>query len=223
MNKTVEALCGEIGAAPLQIADEPNVRQEWLFVPACFQLPETAPLCQQPGRGASVAAGAAFYSDRRGGYVQVVQQPLTADVDAGFGYGLIVQVAEFDGDWLSLVFDAQPLIAQSRAGKARLLLSAHAQTEPAMPVKLRCSLTVDGQVQNRDFELHANANMSFEADLGHWVPADVSMLAFHVIFTPAARSILSLRRLSAVLVVDETAMAVPVASSDSDGIFEVAP
>jgi len=223
MNKTVDELCALVGAGPWQPFDEPGVRQELLFAPSCFHAPEAVPVRQQPDNGAEVAAGCVLYSDRRGGYLQVLQQPLAVGTDVTAGYGLVLQVAEFDGTWLSLVFDAQPLLAQSRAGKAQLRLSAQALTEPAMPVKLRLSWTASGQKQERDFELHANAHMSFEADLGHWVPAEVSQLAFHVIFTPAARSTLSLRRLVATLVVDEVALPVVAAASDSDGIFEVAP
>ncbi|GAA0760148.1 hypothetical protein LRH25_00710 [Ideonella azotifigens] len=225
MNKTVDELCALVGAGPCQEAGEQGLRQELLFVPACFELPEAAPVRLQPASGTAVAAGVSLYSDRRGGYLQVLQQPLALGTNAGpgLGYGLVAQVAEFDGTWLSLAFDARSLVAQSRPGKALLMLSAQVQTTPAMTAKLRCDWTVSGEKRQRDFELPADADMSFDLDLGPWVPAEVSQFAFHVIFAPEVRSTMSLRRLSAVLLIDEATESALAASSDSDGIFEVAP
>jgi hypothetical protein len=224
LNETIDQLCGlvagyDIGAEPAglsPLAGQEQGHAERSLVPAWLRLPSPSASASNPVSGQKLGNDTAIYSDYRNGFIQVIQvnQPRGADER----YALVVNHADFDGTFLSIVLDARPLLADMPAGPARLSLAVEVRGTPAPGLNAKCAWKVGEHWSERALRLAPGqvAADSFTVDMLD--PSQISALDFHLFFNPVGRGSFEVRRLTAGLVVTPANEA-PLTSS----VFETAP
>lgn len=200
---------GEEAAASLALDTEP----------AIFWRPLKQPVVQQPARGTLLGGGARFYTGSHRGWILVVQRPSTLSGAGRFELG--INFREFDGEWMSLVFDLRESMKAGAAGRARLLVSAQVDSFPRSSVQFRCSWRHAGQEpQTRQTAaLHGDA-LHCQLDLDRLRSQDLEALELHVIFPVSGRGALYLRSLRASLLLSTEAGG---QAAVEPGMFEDAP
>lgn len=210
----VEPLSGPAGLSPL--ASVEGGSSERSLTPLWLRLPVPSATASNPGSGHRLADGTAMYSDYRNGFVQMVQIGQARGADEA--YALVVNHAEFDGTFMSIVLDARALLADMPVGAARVSLAVEVRGMPAPGLHAKCSWKVGEHWSERPMKLQAGqlAVDSFAIDMLD--VSQVSAFDFHLFFNPVGRGSFEIRRLSAGLVVTPPNEA-PLASS----VFETAP
>jgi hypothetical protein len=224
LNQTIDQLCDLVAGAELAglplglspLAGEDGGTAERSLSPAWLRLPSAGASASNPPSGHRLGTDTALYSDYRTGFVQVVQvsQPRGADER----YALVVNHAEFDGSFLSMVIDARSLLAGMPTGPARLSLAAELRGTPAPGLHAKCAWKVGEHWSERALKLQAGqlAADSFAVDM--FDPSQITALDFHLFFSPVGRGSFEIRRLMAGLTVTPP-QETPVVSS----VFETAP
>jgi hypothetical protein len=224
LNDTIDQLCdlaagheigGEsVGLSPLVSQSEGSIERN--LAPAWLRVPSDTASVTSPPSGHRLGAETALFSDLRTGFLQVIQvsQPRGADER----YALVVNHADFDGSFLSLVMDARALLADMPAGAARLSLAVEVRGGSMSGLSAKCAWKVGEHWSERTLRLQPGqlAADSFVIDM--FDPSQVTALDFHVFFNPVGRGSFEIRRLAASLVVTPPSEA-PVVSS----VFETAP
>lgn len=187
--------------------------------PAVFLRPWTQPVVQQPARGTLLGGGARFYAGNHQGWILVTQRPANGLRAGCFEVG--INFREFDGEWMSLVFDLRESLRVGSAGRARLLISAQVGTFPRASVQFKCGWRHAGQEpQARQTAALDGEALHGQLDLDWLRPQDLEALELHVIFPVSGRGAIYVRSLQATL------LFLAEAGSQADvepGVFEDAP
>ena len=117
LNSTIDQLCElvaghdvsglPVGLSPLAGQDVGN--SERSLVPAWLRVPNASASVGNPAPGHLLTPDSALYSDYRTGFVQVIQVGQAHGAEEH--YSLVINHADFDGSYLSIVLDARPLLA----------------------------------------------------------------------------------------------------------------
>lgn len=215
LNQTVDALCG-LAAGEVAQADQARAHSaDW--VPALFALPLAEPVRLQPVSGMALGPGASFYVGEHQGVLQLVQAPVSGAGEAL--YACRINFADFDGEWMSLVFDLRALLETALPGRAQLVLWAEHDRLPAQALQVKCSWrTEGGEPQASQAKVDAGEPLQLSLDLGWLQPASLQVLDLHLIFPAAGRGTISLQGVRASLHVQPEV----TASGDLD-VFEETP
>lgn len=204
LNDTIEQLCtltsapefARVVAARLGARQHPG--QAWS--PQFLTAPLAEPLLMQPERGAQFGVDASIYTDNVQGLVHLLQQPQPRRGDAPFS--LIVNHADFDGTLLSVILDARALLAGQQAkGKASwsVMTEITGSTGDALYVKLAWRRGEDWEDRTQRLAFGAAGVVAIEID--NFDPSEVNALDIHLMFNPAARGSLEIRRLTSTFTV----------------------
>ncbi|MCA6215272.1 hypothetical protein KGA65_01835 [Ideonella sp. B7] len=215
LNQTVDALCGLAAGEVAEAVPAPAHGEDW--GPALFSLPLVEPVRLQPASGTALGPGAIFYVGEHQGVLQLVQAPVS-----GVGaprYACRINFADFDGEWMSLVFDLRPLLETVLPGQTRLVLWAEHERLPAQALQVRCSWRSEGgELQVSQAGVEAGEPVQLSLDLGWLQPASLQVLDLHLIFPAAGRGTITLRGMQASMHVQ------PVATTGGDpDVFEETP
>lgn len=224
LNQTIDQLCelaaGQalsaepIGLTPLAGREQGALERS--LTPAWLRLPSANASSSNPPSGHRLGAETALFSDYRNGFVQAIQvsQPRGGDEP----YALVVNHADFDGSFLSIVLDGRALLADMPSGPARISLAVDVRGTPAPGLHAKCAWKVGEHWSERVLRLQPGQLSvdSFVVDMLD--PSQINALDFHLFFNPVGRGSFDVRRLSAGLVVTPAPEA-PVSSS----VFETAP
>lgn len=224
LNSTIDQLCElvaghdvsglPVGLSPLAGQDVGN--SERSLVPAWLRVPNASASVGNPSPGHLLTPDSALYSDYRTGFVQVIQVGQAHGAEEH--YSLVINHADFDGSYLSIVLDARPLLAQMQAGPARLSLAVEVRGTPAPAMHAKCSWKVGEHLSERTLRLQAGQLAADSCTIDFLDPSQISAMDIHLIFNPVGRGSIEIRRFVAGLVVTPPSEA-PVISS----VFETAP
>lgn len=224
LNDTIDQLCDlvagqELGSEPVglsPLAGQEQGNAERSLVPSWLRLPSANASSSNPATGHKVGSDSSLYSDYRNGFIQIIQvsQPRGADEQ----YALVVNHADFDGSFLSLVLDARPLLADMPAGPARLSLAIEVRGTPVPGLHAKCAWKVGEHWSERTMRLQPGQLAADSLVVDMLDPSQINALDFHLFFSPVGRGSFEIRRLTAGLVVTPPSEA-PATSS----VFETAP
>lgn len=176
-----------------------------------LQWPAAQSVWLRPHNGAVLTEGLRFYSAAPGGWLQVIQQP--AGRQAAHAQQLVVNWAEAEAEWCSLVFDLRGLLQGCPPGRARLEVQAEAALACATAPFLKCAWKgASGRANHRTAELRDQQALAMVIDHEEFEPARLSSLDLHLLIKPVGRGACTLRRLSARLL--PLTEAAPAAASD---------
>lgn len=220
INQTIEQLCDLVGGQELaELHPPPNpdgeARAENSLTPSFLLLPSKTPYARNPPTGYSLGPDARVYSNYRKGLVQLVQQALPRHADSR--YSLIFNYADFDGDLLSVVVDARPLMAGQPAGKARIGLVVETAGNQHNALYAKCAWRTGKKWNERTFEVRANQVSIGAIDIERFEPEQVQALDIHLLFNPSARGSIEIRRLTATMSVQAMEEEAPVPISVFEG------
>lgn len=187
--------------------------------PEIFWRPLRQPVIQQPVRGTSLDKCIRFYAGSHRGWVLLAQRPAVGSRTGRFELG--INFREFDGEWMSIVFDLRAALKTEVAGGARLLVSTQVDSFPRSPVQFKCGWRHAGQEsQARQTAVLEGETLHFQLDLGPLRPQELEALELHVIFPVSGRGAIYLRSLRASLLLTGDAEGSTAADPD---VFEDAP
>lgn len=219
MNETVDQLCELVGGASVEALLNRSVsnvgsRGEATLTASFLTAPTAQTYLRSPNSGTQVASDTLFFSDNEKGLIQVVQQPLPRHADTH--YSFIINFADFDGSWMSLVINGKSLLSGLPTGKATLGLMVEA-TGTAQ-VTMASKITWRGAELSREVAMDVRPNQVSvgQADLGYLIPEATESLDLHLMFNPPARGSIEIRRLTLTLDVQPEAAKRP----QLDGVFE---
>ncbi len=182
--------------------------------PALLHWPAAQSVWQRPATGAVLAPGARFFSPYRSGWLQLIQQPQARH--GGAACQLVVNWADVDAEWCSLVFDLRPLLQGAGPGRARLEIQAEAGLAQAAGLFLKCCWkTTAGKLQERTTELRDGQPLALVIEHEDLDPARLAGLDLHLVVKPVGRGSCTLRHLGARLI-----DAAPAAPSGAHDLFE---
>lgn len=225
LNDTIDQLCelvagAELGSDPIGLSPMAGLEQgslERSLAPAWLRLPSGQASVSNPPSGYRLGNETAIYSDYRNGFLQVIQvsQPRGADEQ----YALVVNHADFDGSFLSLVIDARALLTNMPAGSARLSLAVEVRGTPMPGLNAKCAWKVGEHWSERSLRLQGGQLAADSLTVDMLDPAQINALDFHLFFNAVGRGSFEIRRLTLALVVTPSHEEAPVTSS----VFETAP
>jgi len=224
LNDTIDQLC-DLAASHSFAGGQPEGRGgpatgqgEAVMVPVFLRQPLRTGHLDNPATGAAIGPDAKFFSNYRNGLLQILQQPSTRG--SAERYSLILNFADIDGDWASLVIDCRALLAQTRAGRARLSLVVEVKGFQHSGLFARCAWEVPGgQRHDRTVELRSNQTAIASFDIDSYDPAQIRALDIHLLCNPLARGSIEIRRFSLSVVVQPPSVEIGLGNS----IFEAAP
>ena len=224
LNDTIDQLCnlaagedfaGEaVGLSPLASQDEGAVERD--LAPAWLRVPADSASVTNPPSGHRLGRDTALFSDLRNGFLQVIQVSQPRGTDER--YALVVNHADFDGSFLSLVMDARALLADMPAGAARLSLAIDVRGASVAGLSAKCAWKIGEHWSERALSLQAGQLAADSFVIDALDPTQITALDFHIFFNPVGRGSFEVRRLAASLVVTPPTEAAPVSS-----VFETAP
>lgn len=201
MNQTVEQICAIVAGREFgEVVAASEAPAHPGFSPLWLQVAEAQPVIISPLSGQALGTDAVFYTDGRNAVLQVLQQPAVRQADASFA--LVFNFSEFDGEWMSVVFDARSVLAGLPNGRAKLNLVAELAGSPAFPAQARLHWRAANHSAERRVDLKLNQVNTAQIDIEYLEPASVSAFDIHLVFNPPARGSLVLRRLRAQLAVE---------------------
>ena len=217
MNQTIDQITlllhgSEVGEAlaPISAALGADGGIERTLSPAVMALPMDTVFISSPASGHALGEQCRFYSDYKSGQLQLVQVPAARGSDARFA--LNVNFANFDGSWMSLVFDGRPLLAGLPAGRARFTLSLELRGDPQVKFSVKLGFRIGGQAGEAPLNPRGGRVMVDAFEVPMLDPSMVDALDLHVIFTPQARGSIELQRLSLAVTVWPTVPAEQIAN-----------
>ena len=180
--------------------------------PTALALPLPQVFVNNPASGMLVGEEGKLFCDYKNGQLQLVQVPASRGSDARFA--LVLNYANFDASFLSLVFDARKLLQGLPAGKLRISMALEARTDP--PIKLHAKFAFKVGEHWGEHHMAPKGTRvqvdSFEVPMID--PTIVEALDFHLIFAPATRGCIELHRVSFSVSVS------PVAENANANVFE---
>ena len=220
MNQTIDQITGllhgsDIGAL-LPIPEDATRTADGALghtmTPTALALPLPQVYVNNPGSGALVGEECKLYSDYKNGSLQMVQVPASRGSDARFA--IVLNYANFDASYLSLVFDARQLLRDLPAGKLRISMAIETRSDPQIKLHSKFAFKVGehwgehhmapkgGRVQVDTFEVPMID------------PSIVEALDFHLIFSPQTRGCIEIHRVTFSVAV------VPAVDTASANVFE---
>lgn len=204
MNQTIDQITrllhGADPAALLLLPQEPVRAADGAFehtlVPSALEQPLPAVYVDDPANGMSLGTGGdcKFFSDYKNGHVQLVQVPATRGSDARFG--MVFNVANFDGTYLSLVFDCRALLQGLPTGRLRIGAAIGYAGDPAPKLHTKIAYKIDGVWGEHFLHLKGGKILVDSLDVPLIDPSKVEALDVHLTFTPAPRSCIELHRVT---------------------------
>ncbi len=227
MNQTIDQVCDLLAGRELNEAISTNsvaptvngTLTERTMVPSFLRLPAASVYESNPQSGFELGGDCRMFSDYKNGTLQLLQMPSRRGGDDS-KYGLIINHAEFDGTFLSLVLDARALLAGLPTGRARLGLVFDARSMPQIPLHAKCAWKIGDQWSEHRLETSSSRLTVSSFEIPLLDPARVEALDFHFIFTPHARGTIEIQRLSIALSVETLQSEVAAAAP---GVFESTP
>ncbi len=217
MNQTVEQICSIVAGREFGAALGARATVNAGYSPMWLQVAEAQPVVVSPVSGQALGADAAFYTDGRNAMLQVLQQPAIRQADASFA--MVFNFSEFDGEWMSVVFDARSVLAGLPKGRAKLNLVAELSGNPSCAAQVRLHWRTAEQPSERRVDLKLNQLNSTQVDLEYFEPGAILAFDIHLVFNPPARGSLALRRLRVEVDVEPD-----VETTDrADSVFEAMP
>jgi hypothetical protein len=218
MNRTIEQLCALVGGHSFELESVLGGSEAApSFSPAWLQMPVAQPVHAQAINGEVLGEGSVFYTDGRSSMFQILQLPLARHADSSFSMSF--NMAEFDGSWMSVVFDMRALLAGQPTGRARINIAVEVNGTALTALTSRVSWSGDHAKGDRHFDLHTNQVCTAQADIDYFDPSLTQAFDFHLILQPPARASLELRRLRVSLTMEPPALVVPAQAS----VFEATP
>ena len=220
MNQTIDQITGLLHGSelsslvpiPLPPARTPDGALEHSLSPTALALPLPQVYVNNPPSGSLVGQEAKLFSDYKNGQLQLVQVPASRGSDARFA--LVLNYANFDASYLSLVFDARKLLEDLPAGKLRISMALEARSDPQVKLHAKFAFKV-GEHWGEHHMAPKGTRVqvdSFEVPMID--PTIVEALDFHLIFTPQTRGCIELHR------VTFSVSVTPVAENASANVFE---
>lgn len=197
INRTIDALC-ELTAGPgfLAVAAAPRAEGKALqgnYSPAFLHVPGTASVLHNPASGTALSPDARYYANHKHGLLHIVQQPLPHHAHAR--YALLIDFADFDGDFLSVVCDAASLLAEMPAGHGALTVTLETAVSPyTIPTHTKVAWRVGSQWQEQVLDLRANQLGVHTVEIPDFDPARTNALDLHLLLTPPQRGSFEIRR-----------------------------
>ena len=202
MNRTIEDLCElvsnrEFFAAMPGDVDLSGDLAEATLSPSFLQAPSPDAFLRNPPTGQALGPDAAFYSDYAKGVLHIVQQPLQRHADSR--YSLIINFAEFDGDWFSVVLDMRALLSGMPAGRARVGMVVETTGAAQASMSAKCVWAGAKWREEAPMEIRLNQLCASTIDIDFLDPAQTQTLDLHLVFNPVARGSIEIRRVTASL------------------------
>lgn len=202
VNHTIDQLCtlvagGEIIDQPVGLS-ELNTgvagAAERSLVPAWLKLPMASAHVSSPASGHWLGPDTAVYSDYRNGLMQLIQSNLPRSESER--YGLVINHADFDGTFFSLVVNARSLLSEMVAGQAKMTMSLDLRGTPAPAIYAKVTWKIGDDWHERPLKLRANHTSADSVTVEGFDPTQVQALDFHLIFNPTGRGSFEIRRLA---------------------------
>lgn len=223
INQNIEQVCDllagrdlrdAVSGATVAAAQSGNV-VERSFAPAFLVLPSPNVFESNPPSGYSLGADCKMFSDYKSGTLQLLQVPSRRGGSEAH-YGLVINHADFDGGFLSLVLDARALLKDMPAGGARIGLVFDAKSLPQVPLHAKCAWKVGDQWTEQRLETSSSRLTVSSFEIPAMDPTKVEALDVHFIFTPHARGTIEIQRLAISLGIEKPQQE----SAAAAGVFE---
>jgi hypothetical protein len=219
INETVDQLCELVGGASVEALLDRNGRHHDIhgvatLTPSFLTAPATQTYIASPISGAEVAKDIYFFSDYERGLVQLVQQPLPRHADTR--YSFIINFADFDGNWMSLVMNVRKLLSGLPVGQATLGLMVEATGTAQVAMASKVTWRTAELLREVALDVRPNQVCVAQADLGYINPESTETLDLHLLFNPPARGSIEIRRLALTLEIQPE----PAKQQQIEGVFE---
>ena len=219
LNETVDQLCELVGGSSTAALLNTEVslrgsRGEPMLTPAFLTTPSAQTYVRGPSPGSQVSTDTVFFSDYEKGLVQLVQQPLPRQADTR--YSFIINFADFDGNWMSLVIDAKGVLRNLPAGQATMGLMVEVTGTSQVAMSSKVTWKTAEHLREVAIDVRPNQVCVAQADLGYINPAATEALDLHLMFNPPGRGSIEIRRLTLTLDVH----AEPARQQQLEGVFE---
>ena len=220
MNQTIDQITGLLHGSdlsslvpvPMPPARTADGALEHSMSPTALALPLPQVFVNNPSNGMLVGEEGKLFCDYKNGQLQIVQVPASRGADARFA--LVLNYANFDASFLSLVFDARQLLRDLPAGKLRISMALETRADPQIKLHAKFAFKVgehwgEHQLAPKGTRVQVD---SFEVPMID--PTIVEALDFHLIFTPQTRGCIEIHR------VTFSVSVTPVAENASANVFE---
>lgn len=219
INETVDQLCELVGgsSAAALLDGDGTLRDDQghlTLTPSFLSAPSAQTYWRNPLTGERLSAETRFYSDQHQGLIQLVQHPLARQADSR--YSLVINFAEFDGEWLSLVVDGRSLLKGFDSGKCKLSLMLDISASAQIALNSKVSIKVGGEWAETFFDVRTNQICITRASLGSLKSSDIEAFDLHFVFNPTARGSIEVRRMTFTLDVEQE----PTVAPRLEGVFE---
>jgi hypothetical protein len=224
MNQTIDQITcllhgadlGEMLPVATAATQAPDGAIENVLRPSAMALPLPSVFVDNPANGFLLGPGGEckLYSDYKNGQLQLVQVPASRGSDARFG--VVLNYANFDATFLSLVYDARTLLKGLPAGRLRVSMAIECHSDPQVRLHAKFAFKVGEHWGEHQMQLKGGRVLvdSFEVPMVD--PSMIEALDFHLIFSPQGRGCIELRRATF------TASVVPSVEAATPGVFESA-
>lgn len=192
LNDTINQLCELVAHQTVTPVQAPLAHGR--FVPDWLRWPQPLAWFDQPPSGQPLSTGTTFYTNGRAGLWQIVQQPLARHRGTGFALG--VNFSQFDGEWMSVVFDASALLKNQPAGRVRLDLVTEVTGSPLENLSVRCVWRGHNHDGELPFDVQLNKVTRQQAEIDYLDPELTRSLEVHLVLSVPARGAVELQRLT---------------------------
>lgn len=221
LNQTIDQMCDLLAGADLGdlvsgAAGDAEAASQRAMSPSFLTLPIAAVYKNSPPSGYALGTDCRLFSDYKAAALQTIQAPSSRSSEGR--YSLVINYADFDGSFLSLVVDARSLLQALTTGRARIGLVLDVRGIPSVPMHAKCAWRVGDQWAEQRLEAKSGRMSvdSFELPLSDL--SQVQALDFHFIFSPQSRGTIEIHRALISLVLEEPAAT--AAASGAPNIFE---
>jgi len=220
MNQTIDQITGllhgsDVGALlpiPQSASRTADGALEHGMTPSALALPLPQVYVNNPASGSLVGEDCKLFSDYKNGSLQLVQVPASRGSDARFA--IVLNYANFDASFLSLVFDARQLLRDMPAGKLRISMALESRCDPQVKLHAKFAFKVGEHWGEHHMSPKGGRVQVDSFEVPMIDPSIVEALDFHLIFTPQSRGCIELHR------VTFTVAVVPAVDTASANVFE---
>ncbi len=220
MNQTIDQITGLLHGAeissllpvPQGAARMADGALQHSMNPTALALPLPQVYINNPASGTLVGAECKLFSDYKNGALQLVQVPASRGSDARFA--IVLNYANFDASYLSLVFDARELLRDLPAGKLRISMALEARTDPQIKMHAKFAFKVGEHWGEHHMSPKGTRVQVDSFEVPMIDPTSVEALDFHLIFSPQTRGCIELHRVTFSVAVS------PATDSATSNVFE---
>lgn len=218
LNQTIDQMCDLLAGAELGdvVSTAAESASQRSMSPAFLTLPIAAVYKNSPPSGYALGTDCRLFSDYQTAALQTIQAPSSRSSEGR--YSLVINYADFDGSFLSLVLDARGLLQGLTTGRARIGLVLDVRGIPQVPMHAKCAWRVGDQWAEQRLEAKSGRMSVDSFELPVTDLSQVQGLDFHFIFSPQSRGTIEIHRALISLVLEEPAAA--AAASGAPNIFE---